>query len=59
MTKFTIDKIDTRTHAVNLQVVSKFEIASVDKEDFDKRMQRLIEQMNELISEFDLEKVSK
>ena len=60
MIKFTINKTDTRTEKVIFELESNtFEIASVDKQDFNNRMQRLIDSMNELINEFNLEKVSK
>ena len=56
---FTIDKIDTSNEEVTLIISKKFKVASVDKQDFNNRMQRLLDEMNELINTFDSEKVSK
>ena len=50
---FTIDKIDTSNEEVTLIISKKFKVASVDKQDFNNRMQRLLDEMNELINTFD------
>ena len=55
---FTIDKIDTSNEEVTLIISKKFKVVSVDKQDFNNRMQRLLDEMNELINTFDSEKVS-